>query len=123
MEFKDNKDKIKEALLQGGLVVAERGTGKTRALFEILIEEDNVAIIVPNESQRRRYIEFLKDRFPNGCSSLDLRNCIILDTPSNEHRLMGLDKNVYIDEYFLCSYRGPFKAAVTSFPFPVKVVE
>lgn len=123
MQFKDNKDRIKEALLKGGLVVAERGTGKSMALFEILLEQDNVVIIVPTEQQRRTYLVMLQDKFPNVYSAADLTNVIILDTSKTEERLKGLNKDIYIDEYHLSKYRGPFKAAVTSFPFELRVIE
>ena len=122
MEFKDNKDKIKEALLKGGLVVAERGTGKTSALFEILLEQGNAVIIVPTEQQRRRYSDLLQEEFPGIYSKMDLRDTIMLDSSITEKLLLGLNKDVYIDEYHLCKYRGPFKAAVTSFPFELTVI-
>ena len=124
MEFKDNSKKIKKALLKGGLVVADRGVGKTRALAEILLEQGNAVIIVPTEQQKRRYYDFINDRFPGVYTKLDLRDTIIIDSSNTEARLQGLfNKEVYIDEYYLCKYRGPFKAAVTSFPFEVKVIK
>jgi len=122
MDYKNNTKKIKEALLKGGLVIAGRGKGKTTALFEILLEEDSVVIIVPTKQQRRRYCDLFKEKFPNVYSESELRDIIILDSPNAQIRLQGLDKNIYIDEYFMCKYRGPFKAAVTSFPFAVRIV-
>lgn len=121
-QLKVNTKKIKEALLRGGLVIADRGTGKTQALFEILLERSNVAIVVPTEQQQQRYNDLIQEKFPNVYSKAELSNVIILDSPNTEQKLKGLHRDIYVDEYFLCRYRGPFKAAVTSFPFPVTVI-
>jgi hypothetical protein len=60
MEFTNNYKKIKKALLKGGLVVADRGTGKTRALSEILNEDPLSIVVVEQESQRTHLKLYLR---------------------------------------------------------------
>lgn len=121
MEFVDKSQEIKKALLQGGLVVSDRGTGKTKALSEILLEDPDAVVIVGNEAQSKRIKEFL---LKAGLSHEECKNKII-PSQSAERFLQGArsNKNVYVDEYRNSNYHGYFKAAATSFPFAVKVIK
>jgi len=121
--FKDKKNEIKKALLKGGLVIAERGVGKTTALLEILLDQTNMVIIVPTHTIKERYTDLLIERFPGVYTKMDFSDTIILDSYKTEERLKGLHKDVYIDEYFLCKYRGPFKAAVGTLPLGTTIIE
>ncbi len=60
MGYESKKNKIKQALLMGGLVLADRGSGKTHALAEILQDDPHSVVIVFVESQRRRLLELAK---------------------------------------------------------------
>lgn len=126
--FGDYK-RIKLAIQKGGLVVAPRRYGKTRALVEILHEDRKAALIVPNSEMKDFILSCYQDKYGqheqvraerrvyvDGSSQLrggDLRN------PPTLLR----DQNIYVDEYFYGTYRGPFKAAVTSAPFRVEVIK
>lgn len=123
MEFKDNHKKIKKALLKGGLVVASRGTGKTRALAEILAENRRAIVIVGQQVQFSNLRRYLKENYDFTDAEVSSRVLFGFDI---ERKLKGKIKNyedVYADEYVHNPYKGPFYAAVTSFPFPVRVVK
>jgi len=117
----NKKDEIKKALLQGGLVVADRCSGKTWALSEILLEDEDAVVIVENEQQSRDIKQYL---LSNGLSHEDVKEKVVSSQYAEKY-LIGqkTSKNVYVDEWNQSSYHGYFKAAVTSFPFPVRVVK
>lgn len=117
MNHIDKSQEIKKALLQGGLVLSGRNTGKTKALAEILLEDRDAVVLVRTQGQFERLRQFLLD---GGMSKNDIYGRIL----RSERELLGLHKNVYIDEYFLFlePYSGHFKAATASLPFPVKVI-
>jgi len=117
----NKKEEIKKALRRGGLVVAERGTGKTSALMEILMEGPAAVIIVPSNNYRYVYIELINEKYPGVFSKREICDFIILGDEA-ETRLKGLRRKVYVDEWCMCNYRGPFEAAVTSLPFPITFV-
>lgn len=121
MEFKDCTKKIKEALLQGGLVVADRCSGKSRALAEILFEDDDAVVIVDNANQSEHIKKYLLEK---GLSYEAVKDKVVSALYAEKY-LQGAktNKNVYVDEWFHNTYRGYFKAATTSFPFAVKVVK
>ena len=124
MEFKDNHKKIKKALLKGGLVVASRGTGKTRALAEILAENRKAIVIVGQQVQFSNLRYYLKENYDFTDSEVSSRVLFGVDI---ERKLQGKVKkyyeDIYVDEYVYNPYDGPFYAAVTSFPFPVRVIK
>src|SRR5271163_2604583 len=119
-EFKDQTQEIKKALLQGGLVVANRCSGKTRALAEILLEDEDAVVIVGNEAQGHT----IKCLLLEGGLSYEAIKEKVIPFQSAERYLLNqkTNKNVYVDEWHQNLYRGYFKGAVTSFPFPVKVI-
>lgn len=124
MKFKDNTKKIKKALLKGGLVVAGRGVGKTRALAEILSEDRSYVVIVGTQVQFSNLRKYLKENHDFTDGEVISR---VFNAHSAEFRLLGTAfgfpfKKVYLDEYVNNPYRGPFYAAVTSFPFTTKVI-
>ena len=121
MEFKDQSQEIKKALLQGGLVVADRGSGKTKALIEILLEDDDSIVIVGNQAQSEIIADALLEK---GMPYVDIKKRVISALYA-EKFLIGQrsNKNVYVDEWSINPYRGYFKGAVTSFGFPVKVIK
>lgn len=118
MKYVDKSQEIKKALRQGGLVISERGTGKTKALVEILLEEPDAVIIAHNSYGKRRIKDFLTE-----CGYGPNINKRVFDGAKSEKELLGMHKDFYIDEYFLNPYKGPFKGATTSFPFTVKVIK
>ena len=120
-QFTDQTQEIKKALLQGGLVVADRCSGKTSALVEILLEDDDAIVIVGTESQSRRLKEGLLEK---GLSYETVKEKIVPAQSAEKYLLnQRTNKNVYVDEWGRNPYKGHFKAAVTSFPFPVKVIK
>lgn len=121
--MESRKDEIKKALLGGGLVVAPRGQGKTSALVEILIEDKNAVLIVAYASEKIRIRQALLE---SGLTEYGVSEKLFLASSTDLpfHRINYLhDKNVYVDEWFSNTYKGPFKAAVTSEPFTVTIVE
>ena len=120
MEIFNKSQEIKRALLQGGLVVADRGTGKTRALSEILVEDPDAVVVVHNTAQKQQLEDYL---FIKGYEMREANDKIILSLIAEKYLMGKNNKNIYVDEYALNSYKGPFKAAVTSFPFAVKVIK
>jgi transposase len=111
------KDEIKAALLgKGGLVIAERGSGKTQALVEILLENEN-AVVVASGHYRDNILSYLRE----AGLPFDIAYRKII---SPNQKLYGplLTKDIYVEEYWASNYTGPFKAAVTSYPFPVTVI-
>jgi hypothetical protein len=120
MEFKNRKDEIKKALLQGGLIVSGRCSGKTWALAEILIEDSDAVVIVCQAAQMDTLKTFLHKA---GLSEERIKNQVIPSYTTNRYLQASIaNKNVYVDEWSLNPYKGHFKAAVTSFHFPVKVI-
>ena len=118
MNYVDKTQEIKKALLQGGLVISDRNTGKTRALSEILLEDADAVVLVPNKGTFERLENYL---LAGGMTKNEVRNRVFLDPK----RLYGLNKNIYVDEYTLFSERpfwGSFKSATASFAIPVKVI-
>lgn len=125
MKFKDNSKKIKKALLEGGLVVSGRGTGKTRALAEILFEIPNAVVIVGLHAQTSQLRLFLKEK---GLSDYLIKAKVITAREAEKRHAFTTDlgfitKYFYVDELYYNPYKGPFKAATTSFPYPVKVIK
>jgi hypothetical protein len=124
MEYVDKSKQIKKALLKGGLVVAARASGKTKALAEILAEDNDAVVIVGQQVQAIRLRNWLMVAYAFTKDELKGR---ILVSPYDveKHRLSidFLEKHAYVDEYHLNPYKGPFKAAVTSFPYEVKVIK
>jgi len=121
MKTIDQTQEIKKALLQGGLVVANRGSGKTKALSEILLEDKDAIVIVLNEAQSRTIRDYLLEK---GLSRETVKNKVVSALYAEKY-LIGqkTDKNIYVDEWSQNSYKGHFKAAVTSFNFSVKVIK
>jgi hypothetical protein len=113
------KDAIKRALLQGGLVVAPRGTGKTLALAEIVAKDPDALVIVPFQAN---YTTMRKMLIHLGLSAVEASKRVMLALRHSPNTFLGSDKNIYVDEWAHNTYKGPFKAAVTTMPFPVKVV-
>lgn len=122
-KFTDNKDAIKSLLKQGKFVVSGRGTGKTMALAEILYEDKKSVVVVHNQSS---YLALIGHYTRNYKKPIVKGTRIFVGTPDTEQRMLGivdhLKQNIYVDEYLINHYTGPFYAAVTSFPLPVVVL-
>jgi len=121
MKNKDQTQEIKKALLQGGLVFADRCSGKTKALAEILFEDSDAVVIVDNSFQSQTIKKYLLEK---GLSYEAVKEKVVTAQFADKYLIeQRSNKNIYVDEWYLNSYRGYFKAAVTSLPFPVKVVK
>lgn len=125
MQHPNNKDEIKEAILKGGLVVAGRNSGKTFAMAEIIKEYPDTIVLVGSQVQMVRIKQLLHDM---GMSEREIEKRVFSAAKANDNRVNHfrdfLNKKVLIDEYFKQGYywNGPFHAAVTSFPFPVRLI-
>lgn len=109
---------IKTALLDGGLVVAPIASGKTIALAEILIEDPNSIVFATSMSVYSALFMHLKDM---KVDIKDFKNRIL---HLNDRNFYGNgSKNKYIDEVQDLKYMTQVKAAVTSFPFKIHVIE
>lgn len=107
--MEDRVKQIKKALLSGCIVNAPRGSGKTRALAQILSERENSAVIVASFAQKENMTRYLLQL---GMHLEEIERRIVLSTSV----LRGLhndvlSKELYIDEYDLAKYRGPFHGA------------
>lgn len=102
--------------------MAPRGTGKTKAIATILIENHNAVAIVGLEAQRRSMIEQLK---AFGASDNQAKQQVLHASSVLRGRYAGFieDRDIYVDELDKNPYKGPFKAATTSTPFRVKVIK
>lgn len=119
--MKDMSLKIAINMMMGGLVVAPRGSGKTKALCYLLKEDCKAVVIVNLESQRHRFIKMLTSL--HGFSEENAGRKVLHSKSSIlKESTMLVDKNVYVDELYLNEYKGPFKAAVSSFPYKIKVI-
>jgi DNA transposition AAA+ family ATPase len=122
MEFGDKIKEIKKALLEGGLVVASRGAGKTTAIAEILMEDENAFVVVPNKGHMDNMVFILVRK---GLSRTEAQHKVILaETVNHGHYYTRIHtKSIYVDEFFTNTYKGPFKAATGSWDFTVKVIK
>lgn len=122
--MKDRIKEIKEALLSGCIVNAPRGSGKTRALAEILSENKDAYAMVATFSQKENMTRYLLQL---GMNLKDIEQRIVLATSVLKGRHNDiLTKELYIDEYDLAKYRGPFIGATTTRemePKPVKEIK
>lgn len=111
--------KIYKALHQGGLVISERNTGKTRAIAMMLVENPNAVAIVGLEQQGTMMVRHLVNL---GMNETEAKRRVF-HAQSHHVKNGFLDKkDVYVDEMNRSPYKGPFKGAVTSFPYAVKVI-
>lgn len=120
MKIKDQSQEIKEALKAGGLVICGRGSGKTKALVEIVAEDPFAVVVVGQHAQRARIIAMLMGK---GYSKYQAENKTVYSVDAGMDERRFRDKAVYLDEYFMNGYRGPFFAAVSSCPFSVKFIQ
>lgn len=121
--YKNRKEEIKEALRQGGLIVSGRNSGKTIALVELLLEDKRSMVLVSSLKNSKHIHSMLME---NGLTKDEADRKIV--TIQNVEMRAGYStsfpsKYLYIDNWLGTDYRGPFKAAVTSFPFKIKVLE
>jgi len=109
---------IKAELRKGGLVLAERASGKTTALMQIFLEQKEYRVMVPTVGMKHHLVQTYKIR--------DTSRIFLGNDHENLRRLRGaqFDPRAFllIDEYFHCGYEGPFRAAVGTPPFPVRPV-
>ena len=124
MYLNDRIKEIKEALLRGGLVVSSRNSVKTMALAQILAENEAAVAVVSTESQ----FQALRDAL-HYCSNLPdilIKERIIRCQDSGYLKGWSIDsclRYVYVEEFCQTLYRGPFRAAVSSYPYPVWVIK
>ena len=110
--MKKQTDKILEALRQGGLVLANRQSGKTTALLALAKElgSEN-CVIVSSDQAHSQYLQDLWRRLykkesmaPIFCSAV------------SAERYLPPVKYVLVDQYHRCALRKNFFAAVDSPP-------
>lgn len=123
-KYVDNKDAIKSLLKQGKLVVSGRCTGKTEALVDLLREDPRAIVITPSEAGYRRLIDMYQEKYGD---SESLKNRKVFRGSSQSTASMAgiidpRSHDIYVDEFYINPYTGPFYAAVTSFPIPVVVL-
>lgn len=123
-KFVDNKEAIKALLKQGKFVVSGRATGKTSALAEILFEDAYSVVVVPTFAGYNRLLDIYAEKY--GTPPKDYRRRVFIGTTEAELKMKGFvvpsKHNIYVDEYHVNLYNGPFYAAVTSFPFSSQIV-
>lgn len=122
--FEDNKEAIKALLKQGKIVVSGRGTGKTAALVELLHEDPRSIVVAPNQAGFNRLLDMYLDKYGAG-STTALKGRILRGTKETDNMAGLIDPrrfDIYVDEYHINAYTGPYYAAVTSFPIPVVVL-
>lgn len=118
MNVKSQAKEIKRALLQGGLVVTDRGTGKTTALAEILVEDPDSIVYATTMSVYSTLFQHLSNM------GLDVKKYKDRILHLSQQNLLGRNnKNKYIDELKNLDDMVYVKAAVISLPFPVKVIK
>jgi len=126
MKFDDKIKEIKKALLENKFVISLRNSGKTSALAEILIENRRAIVITPNYRQKQRLIELLRSKY-NAMSKQIERRIVPSYIANDRNYFIGLERdildNIYVDEYFISSYRGPYKSAVSSLPYNTKEIK
>ena len=124
MKFVNKIKKIKKALLKGGLVISNRNTGKTAALAEILTENSRAIVITPTEQQKQRLVDML---IKDGTLTPKEINERVLIAHIAKKKLFGNHQDyiheIYLDEYFINSYNGPYTGAVSSLPFNTQVID
>jgi hypothetical protein len=102
---KDKHLEIKAALLQGGIVYAERASGKSRAIAEILKDDINTVVICDNVAQKGAI-----QRYALGVAKTRIK----LNNPKSLSDIPPGSK-IFIDEYNPRQYSyPPFFAAATS---------
>jgi hypothetical protein len=124
MEILNKSSEIKSLLQQGLFVIAQRGTGKTSALVAILREDPNSTVVVHNAAALQRLKELYVTRY-----GIELgKNRILMgNTPPEKLKGRHVDflydlHKVYVDEFFMNEYRGPYFAAVSSSRIPVVIL-
>lgn len=118
--FMEKYKQIKNEILAGGLIIAGRNSGKTMAMVEVLIDNPKAILLVHNYNALNRVKQLLAECGGKGFMAIDR---VMLGGTKDLTGIVEPDgSNVYVDEWHLNAYRGPFKAAVTSVPYVVKVV-
>ena len=107
-----------------GLLITNKGVGKTQALMHILFNNPKAILLVSSEAAKQDFIGWYTNYEANlnpypyipRFNNLSTRILTIIDKKTDL-------ENLYIDEYFYCNLIGVtnFKAAVTSMKFPVKI--
>ena len=111
----DKKAKIKKALIQGGLVIAPRGSGKTAAIAEILAENPQAIAITLLSAQQTR-LKAMLDKH----NILPYGRVFSLDTVK-PHDMEG--KAIFLDEVPIDRIGGvTFHGAALTMPCAVKVI-
>lgn len=111
--------RILAALAKGGLIVAERQTGKTTALLEYVRQRGPAQfVVVASSAEQAAYLLWKWERVYPGIAPPQF-------VPSFRFKvaMVGLRKRVVVDEYFLCAFTEPFEVAVASTLFPVTVIK
>lgn len=85
----DKSEDIFKALKEGGLVIADRGAGKTRALGRILMEEPNSVVITNFFEQKKTLVKYV----PLAQKRIFLASEDSLEAKTSQY------KKIYIDEY------------------------
>ena len=110
--FKDKTKEIKEYLQKGIFVVAPRGSGKTRAIAELLLENRDMVAVVGSESGVRRLVKMLQD---SGLTETYAQTRVLHAAKAKEHLFGDRTRvRIIVDEYFKSRYNGPFYAATAS---------
>lgn len=102
---------LEAQLAEGGLVIADRGTGKSSALAHLgaryMTEgKCHVSFIVPNYHMAERFEDRFRQLYPN------LEVPTIIATERDFDRLYTPGTMIFVDELFLGWYKGGFFAAI-----------
>lgn len=108
--------RIKNTLMQGGLCLVERRSGKTLAIVELLRENPQFRVLVHGPDMRNIYVSE---------HGIDSKRIFTPDLYEQMIRGTGFNsaKHLLIDEYFIC--RSPpyhFFAATASTHFPIRPI-
>jgi len=101
------KNKVKKAILGGGIVVAPMRSGKSTCLLEILHADTNAVIITLAYVIAKNMEDEFKRRF-------GYKSNRIFGSHQKDLIKLVANKKVFVDEYFWNDYRGEFFAAVSS---------
>lgn len=120
MKVLDSINDIKDNILKvGGLYIFNRQTGKTKFLIEILIENPEFILVVPNPTMKRSVIDSIRHII---IESIIRR--IMTNTEYFRGQVRSVawsEENVIVDEYFHHpEFIKYFRIAFSSMVFPIQ---
>ena len=120
MKHKHQNDLLQDmvaALEKGGHVFAERGAGKTRAVVELMKEDNSVVTVVHNMSAYRN-VERMMLLAGFSPEQIDAKLFIAssLNSPNPKRKDIPKNRKIIVDEWSINEYRGGYWAAISSLP-------